>query len=382
MKTKAIFPLSADPMHKGHIYEIESALAMFDQVHVIIGENSSKKYLFSISEREYLAGQSIRHFIRDENEQSRVTVGTLDGLLSTYSLINGYKHIIRGARNTKDFEYEQSIAEVFLELGIQTIILPSDNKLKAISSTWIKELSRYGAFVHQYVAPLVKQSLEERLSGRSIIGVTGSMGAGKSTFCKNLVDYARKNSSLEIDHIDIDKMVHSIYNGKEELYASTRRILESEFGPEMFDENGINRKKSAEILFKDPELEKRWTRLLTVPFMTKLETEINKRTGIILIDAAYIVEKGMMPLVNNNIILVTCHESKRLERIKKRDNLSEKEIECRTGLQLNPDVRKSNILKIQENDNQGYFYEYKNDNNYDEVIKELSENFPINIHKK
>jgi pantetheine-phosphate adenylyltransferase len=371
---KSLYPLSADPMHEGHIRNIEYAAQLFENVHVLIGTNNSKKYLFNIDERLALAQKSIDTYIKDS---SRITIGTLDGLLSTYAQIHGYSCIIRGARNQRDFEYEKNIAEINSGYGLTTVIFPSDKDTDIISSTMIKELVQCGGFVNDYVAPAVKQSLEERLCKRTLIGVTGSMGAGKSTFCREILDYSKKHSDLSIYHLDVDFMVRSIYTGQEEIYSAARDSLKKEFGEDMFTKTGINRKKAAEALFRNPQNEKRWSEILKKAFMTKLETEVRDKQGIILIDAAYLVEKRMMHLVNNNIILVTCDETERFSRIMNRDNLSKEDIECKTGLQLSQEERRKKILEIQDNQKYGFFYEYQNDRNYGKVIRELNDRFPL-----
>ena len=49
---RAIFPGSFDPITLGHCDIINRGVALFDEVIVAIGENSSKKYMFSIEERK------------------------------------------------------------------------------------------------------------------------------------------------------------------------------------------------------------------------------------------------------------------------------------------------------------------------------------------
>ena len=47
-----IFPGSFDPITKGHEYVIKKAAKMVDELIVAIGENSTKKYLFSLEDRK------------------------------------------------------------------------------------------------------------------------------------------------------------------------------------------------------------------------------------------------------------------------------------------------------------------------------------------
>ena len=53
--------------------------------------------------------------------------------------------MVRGARNGTDFEYEAQLRAINMELGgIETVILPSSGSMAHISSTYARELIRYG----------------------------------------------------------------------------------------------------------------------------------------------------------------------------------------------------------------------------------------------
>lgn len=49
--TTALFPGSFDPVTKGHESIVKKALPMFDKIIVAIGENTSKKTMFSLQQR-------------------------------------------------------------------------------------------------------------------------------------------------------------------------------------------------------------------------------------------------------------------------------------------------------------------------------------------
>ena len=65
----------------------------------------------------------------------------------------GAQFIIRGLRNTTDFEYENSISQVNKELveGLETVFLITTPKLAPISSSIIRDLHRYGTVVEKYL---------------------------------------------------------------------------------------------------------------------------------------------------------------------------------------------------------------------------------------
>ncbi|MGV8086614.1 MAG: pantetheine-phosphate adenylyltransferase [Candidatus Woesearchaeota archaeon] len=373
---KAIYPLSADPVHKGHIYNIEAAIEMFGEVHVVIGVNGSKNYLFNVDERKSFLEKTISTYLPDS---SHVTIGSFDGLMKNYALMNGYTHIVKGVRNEKDFDFENSLAKYHTQYGLQTILLPAKEELSNLSSTLVKEVVKLGGFVNEYVHPSVKEALEKKLGQKYLVAVTGSMGSGKTTFCKNLVNYANthstENNGIKFTHIDVDRVVKSIYSGNNPMHQKTRQEIIKNFGEEMFDENGINRKKAAEVIFNDSDKEKLWANILRKPLMIELEEIIRKSTGVVLLDAAYIVEKGMLPLTNYNVILVGCDEELRYKRIMDRDGLNKNETICRTKIQLSQNDRREKIIEEQKSINHGTLYDIDTTNEVDfsKIMKSLTD---------
>ena len=57
---KVIFPGTFDPLTNGHLDLIVRASKMFDEVIVLIAENTSKKTLFSFEERKLLIEDEIK----------------------------------------------------------------------------------------------------------------------------------------------------------------------------------------------------------------------------------------------------------------------------------------------------------------------------------
>ena len=65
----------------------------------------------------------------------------------------GIKHIVKGVRNTIDFEYEQNMAKINNALApdVQTIYIPCDPSFEIISSTFVKELYKNDKNIDAYV---------------------------------------------------------------------------------------------------------------------------------------------------------------------------------------------------------------------------------------
>lgn len=374
----AVYPLSADPIHNGHLHNIAVAVnsGLFDKVIVSVGNDCNKKYLFSLNERLVLARKAIYSSGFDSD---RVVVEPLSGLLRNYALEKGASFIVRGCRNSRDLEYEEVLSEFNGEYGLQTLILPSPKELRNLSSTYVKSVATEGGFVHNLVHPSVKQALEEKLSGISLVGVTGNMGAGKTTFCQRLVEYSQSNGRLQVSHIDFDKLVHSLYFGDSPLNCEVREQIRESFGENVFDSSGLDRRKLAEIVFGDADKRKELSKILGIPSMIKFEQELRSRKGIVLVDAAYFTEYNMLPLVNYNVILVSCDEQERFRRVLQRDGMNQEEVEAKTKAQHNQETKRRMIKNAQEKQDHGFFYEVDSTNGakLNGALEKIQGSFPL-----
>lgn len=160
--TKAIFAGTFDPPTDGHLDLIERASRICDELIVAIGVNPSKSTLFTLDERLSLLRECISVRIKSRNK--KVTVDHYTGLLVDYAKSQNCSLLIRGARNVMDFEYEYNLAQINTTISdyplIDTIILPADPDLSIVSSSMIKELSRYKKSVAKFVPICVQVALE------------------------------------------------------------------------------------------------------------------------------------------------------------------------------------------------------------------------------
>lgn len=145
MKRIGLFPGSFDPFTKGHEAVVKKALLLFDEVIIGIGTNTSKNYLFSLDKRK----EHIRSLFPDE---SNVKIETYQKLTVDFCKEIGAGYIIRGLRDSKDFEYEKSIAHMNHDIsGIETVFFLTDQQYGAINSTIIREIFRNGGNIKPFV---------------------------------------------------------------------------------------------------------------------------------------------------------------------------------------------------------------------------------------
>ena len=110
---RAILAASMDPITNGHLNVIERALQIFDEIILGIGINPDKKYTFTLEERQLLAKSAVNKF------KDRVIVKSFSGLLSDFAYENGIKTIIRGARNSADFDFEHLLKDIDREMSVK-----------------------------------------------------------------------------------------------------------------------------------------------------------------------------------------------------------------------------------------------------------------------
>jgi len=157
--TKVLYPGSFDPITKGHMDIIDKASKMFDEVIVAVLHNSNKKNcFFTIDERTNL----IKDLYKDyDNIKVISSTKTCVDVALEYNL----QIIIKGLRNTIDFEYEREMAEINKDISnnkINTMCLFSDKEYQFISSSIVKEIFHLDKDISKYVHPLVKERMESK----------------------------------------------------------------------------------------------------------------------------------------------------------------------------------------------------------------------------
>lgn len=150
----AIYPGSFDPLTNGHLDIIRRAATLFDQVIVAISINTTKQPMFSVAQRVEMIEKVVEEF---EN----VTVETCSGLLVDYVKTKPRAVIVKGLRALSDFEMEFQMALMNrkLEPDVETLFLMTRMDYAFVSSSIIKEVSRFGGNVEDLVPPVVAEAI-------------------------------------------------------------------------------------------------------------------------------------------------------------------------------------------------------------------------------
>lgn len=146
-KRIALFPGSFDPFTKGHEDIVLRGLQLFDEIIVAMGYNSQK------STRYFEIDSMVDYIQTTFRKYPNIKIVKFSELTAEFARRNGARFLLRGLRNTTDFEYENSISQVNRKLyqEMESVFLITTPQLAWISSSIIREVHRYGGDVSEFL---------------------------------------------------------------------------------------------------------------------------------------------------------------------------------------------------------------------------------------
>ncbi len=147
MNRIALFPGSFDPFTKGHEDIVLRGLKLFDEIVISIGYNSTK------SQRYFPIELMVKKITETFKAHPQISVQTYAELTAEFAKKNKAKYLLRGLRNTTDFEYENSIAQITRHLNneLESVFLITSPQFAAINSSIIREVHRYQGDVSAFL---------------------------------------------------------------------------------------------------------------------------------------------------------------------------------------------------------------------------------------
>jgi len=377
---KAIVAFSGDPITYGHLDIIERALKVFKHVTVGIGVNPDKHYTFDLEQRLQMAQKVL------EKYKGRISVIAFEGLLVDFAYEQQIGTIVRGVRNSADVNYEQILHEVnkSQDLGVDTFVLFTNQKLSHVSSSAVKELQKHNAKnVIDYVPLYVKMCLEQTVSDQHILGVTGEIGAGKSYVARKLHQVSHELYPA-IHNIDMDSLGHTILEKSKEPFAyHARERLINNLGKSIIDKDRmlqkfIKPKELGKLLWEDNEALQAFNTIMFEPMLLEYRKQLKGKKGIILLNSALLAEANISSLCNNNVLLIKADHDIRYQRLLKR-GYSEEEAKVRMKVQYSADEKRRRIQDAIDREECGHIIEFDNSDEKanDKKFKELL----ITIHE-
>lgn len=139
------FSGTLDPLTNGHIWVIEEARRMADNVEIYVSQAPGKKTMFDIETRQ----KTIQAYVESRGWDNVSVHIVLNKFIARFAKNRGVEYLIRGIRNSVDFEYEDLIQEVNANMlhGCKTLfVIPPATSgargvgLGAVSSSFVKGL--------------------------------------------------------------------------------------------------------------------------------------------------------------------------------------------------------------------------------------------------
>ena len=160
------------------------------------------------------------------------------------------------------------------------------------------------------------------------LAVTGNMGCGKTTVCEMLISHG-------IPVYFSDNRAKELMSQDQSLFQH----IQKRFGKESYRSGFLNRKLLAEQVFENPKALNDLNNLVhPVVHLDYTEWLSQQAQDVVAYESAIILEHGNERKFDV-VILVSCPERLRIERIKQRDGLTQDEIQSRMRFQW-PDQKK------------------------------------------
>lgn len=157
------YPGSFDPLTNGHLDVIERACGLVDTLVVAVGISATKKNpLFSHEDRLAILQQVLPPI--GERSSTEIRIVEFSGLMVSAALEHGAKLIIRGLRDTTDYNYEMQMVGMNAQMvpELQTVFLPSSPSVRHISATLVRQIAEMGGDISAFVPPIVFKALQSK----------------------------------------------------------------------------------------------------------------------------------------------------------------------------------------------------------------------------
>jgi len=157
--TTVIYAGSFDPFTYGHLDIVKSGSEIFEKLVIGVTYNIDKKGFIPIEDRVELIKEAVKSI-------PNVEVTSFNGLTVDFAKEKNASVLLRGLRNTTDFEYEKELAQVNEKLAgnIKTVFLMTKPEHSFVSSSAVRELYAYKSDLSEFVPKNIRKYLLEKES--------------------------------------------------------------------------------------------------------------------------------------------------------------------------------------------------------------------------
>ena len=185
-----------------------------------------------------------------------------------------------------------------------------------------------------------------------ILGITGGIGAGKSTVTKIF-------SELGADVVDADKIAREIMNKGQDAYNE----VVVKFGEDILDGEGdVNRKKLASIVFNDKNKLELLNKITHGYVFAEMNKQISSSVAELVCLDVPLLFSSDFPIKYHKSLVVTADDETRINRVMKRDNCTIEQVKERISKQM----KQEDMIKLAD-----YVIENNDKELPVEIIKEI-----------
>jgi pantetheine-phosphate adenylyltransferase len=163
----ALYAGSFDPITNGHLDVIRQALGLADRLVLAIGMNPGKTPLFPADERLALLTETCGPLAKAAGVE--LACLTFDDLVVSLAKREGATILVRGLRDSTDFDYEMQMAGMngAMAPGIQTVFLPASPAVRPITATLVRQIAKMGGDITPFVPAQVAARLKTKFAGKT-----------------------------------------------------------------------------------------------------------------------------------------------------------------------------------------------------------------------
>jgi pantetheine-phosphate adenylyltransferase len=167
MPRTALYAGSFDPVTNGHVDVVRHAVRLADRLVIAIGVHPGKAPLFTADERLAMLEETFAPLARAA--KCELACVTFAGLVVETARKEGASMLIRGLRDSTDFDYEMQMAGMNETMvpQVQTVFLPASPDVRPITATLVRQIAGMGGDVSAFVPAPVAARLSKKFAGRA-----------------------------------------------------------------------------------------------------------------------------------------------------------------------------------------------------------------------
>src|SRR5712672_1899314 len=164
----ALYAGSFDPITNGHLDVVRQAAGLADRLVLAIGINPGKTPLFPTDQRLAMLEEVCGPVAKAAGAE--LVCVTFDGLVITAAQREKATILIRGLRDSTDFDYEMQMAGMNAAMApdIQTVFLPASPAVRPITATLVRQIARMGGDVAAFVPTSVAARMKTKFAAKPV----------------------------------------------------------------------------------------------------------------------------------------------------------------------------------------------------------------------